>query len=138
MTTFLFRNLSLFGLIAIAGLTLFLHEGMANEFRIYSISSRIPMGDPGETKTRDYFFTLGSNAGARAGATIDVFRRMPTYDLSNERLYREVTYPIARLRIIHAEPQAAIGRLEKYYPASVTPNFSPPTIMVGDLVQLGH
>jgi hypothetical protein len=60
---------------------------------------------------------------------------MATFDLLSEKLYREVTFPIGTLKVIHTESGVAIARLDKLMPSDKTPAFSPRAIMVGDLVR---
>ncbi len=77
---------------------------------------------------------MGTAQGLRVGSVLEVQRKTPTYDLSNQKLYKDVSFPIARLKVIHAESNASIARLEKMLPADKTPVISPNAVMVGDFV----
>lgn len=108
----------------------------AADFVIYSIYQGVDLGDPQNAPKKDYFMNMGSTQGLRSGMLVEVSRRTPTYDSIAEKLYQEVTFPIARLKIIHVEPRAAIARLERILPADNTPAISPRAVMVGDLVRV--
>ena len=107
------------------------------EFVVYSIYRGLDLGGDAEKPQKDYYVNMGSNQGLRVGAVLDVLRRVPTYDTIQEKLYRDVTFPIARLRVIHTETTAAIARLEKILPADKTPAVTPRAVMVGDIVTPG-
>jgi len=105
-------------------------------FTVYSTYRPVDLGFPGETTNRDYFVNMGSNQGVKPGSYLRVMRKAPTYDMNNQKVFRDVTFPIARLKVIHVESNAAIARLHEYAPPDVTPGFSPRVVMVGDLVEL--
>jgi len=106
-----------------------------NESMVYSVRTPLSLGNPGEKIEKDYYLNIGAQQGVRAGDRVNVLRRASSYDLLNKRLYTDVTFPIAQLKIIHVEGKASIARLEKILPQSETPTFDPPGVMVGDLVR---
>lgn len=104
---------------------------------VYSVYKELDLGRPGETPRKDYYVSMGSAQGVHIGSILTVSRRMATYDLISEKLYKEVIFPIAKIKVIHAERSVAIGRLQKMLPPEETPTISPLAIMVGDLVSAG-
>ena len=120
---------------AILGIPL---RGSADDFVVYSVYRPLDLGIPGETPQKDYFVNMGAAHGLHAGMTLDVLRKVSSYDLITEKLYRDLTFPIARIKIIHVEPNAAIARLEKMLPADRTPAISPRAVMVGDIVRVAQ
>jgi hypothetical protein len=110
------------------------HLGAA-DYVVYSVYKELDLGYPGETPQKDFYVNMGTTQGLRPGTMLKVYRRVSTYDLMSEKLYRDVSFPIARLKVIHAENNAAIARLEKMLPIASTPAFSPRAVMVGDLVE---
>ena len=112
------------------------HETRASEFVVYSVYRGLDLGGSQEPPQKDFFVNLGSAQGAKAGSILRVSRKLATYDVLNEKLYKDVTFPIAELRVIHAEGNAAICRLEKMLPADKTPTLAYRTVMVGDSVSL--
>jgi hypothetical protein len=70
------------------------------------------------------------------GTVLEVARKAPSYDLTTEKLYKDLIFPFAQIRVIHAEKDAAIARLEKLYPLEKTPAMSPRSVVVGDLVKI--
>lgn len=106
------------------------------DYMVYSVYSGVFMGNPGEIPRKDFFVNMGSKHGLRAGMQLQVLRKTPTYDLLSKKLYRDMTYPIGVLKVIHSEEDASIARLEKMLPDDQTPALSPRAVMVGDLVRV--
>ncbi len=120
----------------IAAFVLFLPLADAEEESIvYSVYRAVDLGNPGEIPQKDFFVNLGSRQGVRAGSTLQVIRRMATYDATSQKLYKDVQFPIAKLKVIHSEPNASIARLDQILPAEKIPAISPRAVMVGDLVR---
>ncbi|MFN7685365.1 MAG: hypothetical protein ACK5QT_08140 [Oligoflexia bacterium] len=101
---------------------------------VYSVHRGVDMGNPGEIPSKDYYINMGVQQGVRKGSVLEVSRKLATYDLLSEKLYKEVVFPIATLKVIHAESGVAIARLDKMISPDQAPSFSPRAIMVGDLV----
>lgn len=102
---------------------------------VYSVYKGIDLGNPNDESQKDFFINLGTQDGIQPGTIVEVSRRSPSYDLTTEKLYKDLVYPIARLKVIHAEKDAAIARLDRMYPADKTPVLNPRAIIVGDLVK---
>ena len=58
---------------------------------------------PEKSHEKDYYVNMGKTQGVHEGSILEVTRKVATYDLLSERLYKEVTFPIAKLRVIHTE-----------------------------------
>src|SRR5690606_21026117 len=96
------------------------------------------MGNPGEVAQKDYYINMGSVNGVRVGTVLDVVRKVPSYDLVSQKLYKDVTFPIGQLKVIHVESTAAIARLVKLNPPENTPAVTTRAILVGDLVRVSQ
>src|ERR1700733_1670788 len=83
----------------------------ASDYFVYSVYKELDMGNPGEIPQKDYYINMGTSQGLHDGMFVQVLRRTSTYDLLTERLYKDVLFPIARLKVIHTEATAAVGRL---------------------------
>jgi hypothetical protein len=105
------------------------------DFVVYSVYKELDMGNPDEIPQKDFYVNLGSAQGVKPGSKLEVLRRISSYDLQTEKLYKEVTFPIAHLKIIHVESNAAIARLDKMLAADKTPAMTPRAVMIGDLVR---
>lgn len=111
----------------------------APEFLVYSVYRGVFLGGPGEeAPPKDFYVNMGTQHGLRMGASLDVLRRVSTYDVVNEQFYRDMTFPIAVLKVIHVESTASIARLERMLPADQAPSISPRAVMVGDLVRVSE
>lgn len=120
------------------GLALLAAGGLAqaDDFVVYSVFQGLNLGNPGEVSQKDYYVNMGSSNGVRPGTTLEVLRKIATYDLLSEKLYKDMQFPIARLKVIHVENNAAIARLEKLMPAEETPAITLRAVMIGDLVRV--
>ena len=124
------------GAIALVIATLIPALSQADEHVVYGVHRALDLGNPGESPQKDFYVNLGSDHGLQIGASLDVLRRTSTYDLNTQKLYKDMLYPIGKLRVIHVESNAAIARLDQFLPAEKTPILAPKAIMIGDLVQL--
>ena len=113
-------------------------SGQSADFVVYSIYRGLDLGNPGEIPQKDYYINMGSTQGIRDGMILNVHRRISTYDLLSEKLYRDVTFPIARLKVIHTEGTAAIARLDKMLPVEKAPSVNPFAVVVGDIVRVAE
>lgn len=110
----------------------------ASDFVVYSVYQSLWMGDPKDVPQKDYYVNMGSADGIRDGSVLEVMRKISTYDLLSEKLYKDMQFPIARLKVIHVEGNAAIARLEKLLPPEATPALTTHAVLVGDSVKLAR
>lgn len=125
----------LFSAILFLGASLGSLSAQAAEYTIYGTYRPIDLGENGEPPPKDFYINMGANQGLGAGATLEVLRKVSTFDLESQRLYKDLFFPIATLKVIHVESNAAVARLDKLLPINETPAYSPQAIMVGDLVR---
>jgi len=111
-------------------------DSWGSDFSVYSIYQGLNLGGVGEVTQKDFYVNIGSTQGVTRGARLQVYRHTPTFDLVAQQVYRDVTFPIAVIKLIHVEPNVSIGRLEKFLPIEQRVTISPKAIMVGDLVQV--
>lgn len=121
--------------LALALASLYATGSYAAEYVVYSVFKPLDLGGGSEAPAKDYYVNMGSAQGVRAGSQLEVLRRISTFDLLNQKLYKDMTFPIARLKVIHVENNAAVCRLEKFLPVDKTPEPGIRAVMVGDLVQ---
>lgn len=126
------RRWAILALLA-AAFALF-NPAFAADFVVYGVYRPLDMGNPGETPEKDYYVNMGTANGLHAGAMLDVYRKVSTYDLVSEKLYRDITYKIGTLKVIHAEGNAAVARLDKFASTAQAPAFDK-YVMAGDIVR---
>ena len=102
---------------------------------VYGVHRALDLGGKGERPKTDYFINMGARSGVVKGDIIEARRNTPSYDLLNRRLYKDMSYPIARMRIIHVERSMAVARLLRMLPADETPSITPAAVMIGDSVR---
>lgn len=103
---------------------------------VYSVFKGIDLGNPNEAVEKDFFVNLGTDQGIRVGTILEVARKSPSYDLTTEKLYKDLVFPFAQIRVIHAEKDASIARMEKIYSTEKTPVLIPRSVIVGDMVRV--
>lgn len=119
---------------ALAVFTLGSTGASADQGLIYSVYQQIPMGNPGESILKDYFINMGTQQGIKTGDRMTVYRKFSTHDLTNNRIFKDVIFPFATIRIIHTEDSVAIARFESANVPEKTPLIEPNAISVGDIV----
>ena len=122
-------------IVCLGVLVPFPRGGVASDYRVYSVYRAVGLGGSEETPQKDYYISMGTSHGLQKGSVLQVMRRIASYDLLAERLYRDVTIPVALIKVIHAEPLSAIARLEKVMPSNLAPSTTPRAVMVGDLME---
>ncbi len=105
------------------------------ELLVYEVHQNLSLGGLQGNSPKEYYVNFGAERGLRDGDILQVSRRMSTYDSANQQFFRDVVFPIARIKVIHADLGASVCRLEKFLPDDSTVIISPRVIMVGDLVQ---
>ncbi len=100
---------------------------------IYGVFSELDMGDGIKPRT-DYFINIGTQNGVKKGTTLKVYRTASTYDLQSRKLHQDITFPIALVKVIHAEGDTSVARIQKLLPKEETPIITPKGIMIGDIV----
>ncbi len=127
-------NLAHWGLLSMIMSISSLHARQVG-FAVYEVRQNLNLGGSAEVAPKEYYVNLGSEHGVRAGDILQVSRRAPTYDLVNQQFYRDVVFPIAKIKVIHADLGASICRLETFLPSDSSASISPKAIMVGDLIE---
>lgn len=108
----------------------------AEGFQVFGVKNDYPMAD-GETRFRDVYVNMGTNQGIKKGSTLDAFRTVTTVDDLNRRVGKNISFKIAKLKVIHADQDIAVARVTSFEKADVTPTGSYRDVMVGDRVELG-
>jgi hypothetical protein len=86
------------GVLAVASSIVALpNKSSAADYTVYSVYKALDLGNPGETPEKDYYVNMGKTQGVHDGSVLEVTRKISTYDLLSEKLYKDVSFPIARL-----------------------------------------
>ena len=109
---------------------------LAGEHKVLGIRTDFPMAD-GQPLFRDVYVNMGTNQGVKAGSTLDAYRVITTVDEINQKMGRNISFKIAKLKVIHAESDLAVARVTQFLPPESTPIGSYTNVMVGDEVEIG-
>ncbi len=110
-------------------------QALSDDSIVYSVQKSFDLGEANEEMVKDFYINLGTNNGIRVGTVLEVSRKTPSYDLTSQKLYKDIQFSFARLKVIHAEKDACIARLERLYPIEKTPVVNPRAVLVGDSVK---
>ena len=126
-------------MIRTAASFLALSQAHAADFVVYSVFRPLDLGNKGEPPPQHtYYINMGSKNGLHVGSSVTVLRKIATYDLVSQKLYKDIEFPFAKLKIVHVEGTAAIAKLDGFLSADQTVALDTRAIMVGDIVKLGQ
>lgn len=108
--------------------------GYARDHVIYSISQDIPMGYDNEKIKKNFYLNMGQNQGVKEGTIIDVFRIISNINPYNDRKRINHKVKIGEIFILHADDEAAIGKLKSIHSDNNYPLFEVNGFMIGDHV----
>ena len=108
---------------------------VAGEYKVFGIRTDFPMADD-QPLFRDVYVNMGTNQGIKTGSSLDAFRVITTVDELNQRTGRNISFKIAKLKVIHAETDLAVARVTQFLPPDATPVGSFTNVMVGDEVEV--
>lgn len=103
---------------------------------VFSIRTDFALDD-NATKFRDVYVNMGTDQGIKAGSQLDAFRTLTTVDEINQKTGRNISFRIAKLKVIHAEGNIAVARVVQIMPPDSTPVGTYTNVMVGDTVEVG-
>ncbi|MGZ3654702.1 MAG: hypothetical protein ACXVCS_04070 [Bdellovibrionota bacterium] len=109
---------------------------MAGEYKVFGIRTDFPMAD-GQPLFRDVYVNMGTNQGIKNGSSLDAYRVITTVDELNQKTGRNISFKIAKLKVIHAETDLAVARVTSFLPPDSTPLGTYTNVMVGDEVEVG-
>jgi hypothetical protein len=104
--------------------------------QVFGIRTDFPMSD-GQEIFRDVYVNMGTDQGIKVGSLLEASRVVTTVDEINQRTGRNISFPIAKLKVIHAEGNVAVARVVEMTKPELTPNGTYTNVMVGDQVDLG-
>jgi hypothetical protein len=75
----------------------------------------------------------------KVGTSLDVYRSQATADELNQKHLENISFKIAKLKVIHAEANIAVARLVDLQTANKgAPIMLIPSVMVGDRVEVSR
>jgi len=108
----------------------------ATPFVVYGMRTDFPMSNDNKYPEKDFYVNLGLAQGIKIGSSLEVFRIVTTDDDISNRKMDNITFRIAKLKIIHAEENISVARLVEMNSKEETPYGIYNTIMIGDLVEV--
>jgi len=114
---------------------LFSTTAFGGEYKVFGIRTDFPMVD-GQPLFRDVYVSMGTNQGIKTGSTLDAYRVLTTVDEINQRTGKNMSFKIAKLKVIHSEADMAVARVVQMLPPDSTPLGNYTNVMVGDEVEV--
>lgn len=112
-------------------------QTQANEVRqqiVYTIAHELSMGRKNKYIRKDYYISIGENQGVVAGTVLDVYRIISKNNPYENNKTLSYKIPIATIKVIHAEKNTAIARMERMLPIEQMPIQEVSGVMIGDFV----
>jgi hypothetical protein len=105
--------------------------------QVFGVRSDFSLDD-NAPKFRDVYVNMGTEQGIKEGSVLDAFRTLTTVDEINQRTGQNISFRIAKLKVIHAEGSVAVARVIQVMPPETTPVGTYTNVMVGDSVEIGR
>jgi hypothetical protein len=122
-------------IILLASCFLFPLTALAGDYKVFGVRTDFPMADD-QPSYRDVYVSMGTNQGIKEGSELDVYRVVSTIDEINQKTGRNISFKIARVKVIHAESDLAVTRVMKFLSPESTPIGTYTNVMVGDEVEV--
>lgn len=84
----------------------------AGEYQIFGIKKDFPMTNDGSDSRRDYYVSIGTKQGIKAGTFLDVIRPIQTFNSLENKPGPEIKSIIAKLKVLSADYENCIARIE--------------------------
>lgn len=94
------------------------------------------MGNPGEVPRKNYYLNMGSSHGLHEGSLVNVIRRVSTYNLLTEKVFNEIKFKVATLKVIHVERSIAVAVIDQSVAARDIPVAEVKGILIGDSIEI--
>lgn len=107
------------------------------DYTVYQVYRPIDLGD-GHQPPKDVFVSIGSSQGVKKGSTLDVYRRISSFDNLTQKHMGDHMIPVGKLKVIHADEKTAIARADRFVSVEQEPALLPQAVMIGDVVRLAQ
>ncbi len=108
----------------------------AKDYIIYAVAQNLPMGEPEEIITKNYYVNIGQQQGLKSGSVLNVYRSVAMSDPYETKNKYSHKVKIGELKVLHTEDGSAIARLETFSQGKDIPVFDIANFMIGDRVQV--
>jgi hypothetical protein len=107
----------------------------AGEFQIFGIRTDFQLSDD-QPRFRDVYINMGTSQGIKTGSSLDVYRSVTTVDELNQKTGRNISFKIAKLKVIHADTDISVARVTTFLSPETTPIGTYTNVIVGDQVEV--
>ncbi len=115
-----------------------LNYSQAAEFNVYQVYRPIDLGETNIAPPKDIYISMGSEQGLKKGSTLDVYRRISSFDNMSQRHMGDHMIPVGKIRVIHVDDKTAIARSDRFVSIEQEPALLPQAIMIGDVVRIAE
>lgn len=106
-----------------------------NEHTVYQVYRPIDLGFGEAMPPKDIFVSIGSSNGIHKGSTLDVFRRISSFDNLTQKHMGDHMIPVGRIKVIHVDEKTSIARADRFVSIDQEPALLPQAVMIGDVVR---
>jgi len=108
----------------------------AEAYQVFGVKSDYTMNDA-DARYRDVYVNMGTGQGIKKGSVLEAYRTVTSVDELNQRVGKNISYKIAKLKVIHADSEVSVARVQSFEAPETTPVGSYANVMVGDRVEVG-
>lgn len=111
-------------------------EALARPISVFDVRWNIPLSDE-EPVYNDYYISGGSRDGLTVGQELVVERRVLLKDSLRSKPGGEFRVPVAKLKVLYVQTNISVARLMDVTDHSERPVVDHPTVLLGDLINVG-
>ena len=108
------------------------------DYTVYQVYRPIDLGEGGGQPPKDIFVSIGSAQGVHKGSTLDVYRRISSFDNLTQKHMGDHMIPVGRIKVIHVDEKTAIARADRFVSVEQEPALLPQAVMIGDIVRIAQ
>jgi hypothetical protein len=107
----------------------------AEDFNVYQVFRAIDLGESDVAPPKDIFINMGAAQGLKKGTTLDVYRKISSFDNLTQKHMGDSMIPVGRIKVIHVDDHIAIARADQFVSVEQEPALLPQAVMIGDVVR---
>ncbi len=128
-------GLAILAAIVISFSSALMPRALGEEFSVYQVYRPINLGEVEQAPPKDIFINMGTENGVKRGNTLDVYRKISSFDNLTQKHMGDHLIPVGRVKVIHVDERSSIARLDKFVSINEEPAMLPQAIMIGDVVK---
>jgi len=110
-------------------------KAFGKDFHVIEVRKNLQLKE-GDPILHDYYLNAGSQQGLKVGMVVKIIRKIPVHDQYQNQAQDDLILPVAKLKIIHTEPNISVARVQAYVAGDRTPILDYRSVMMGDRIDI--